>query len=67
MKIYRVKLANRTVVPPCSDKISVAEFDKTPDNDIVIQPTQFMKCLLILDMLCQGRKQVGIMLRHPHK
>ena len=50
MKIYRVKLANRTVVPPCSDKISVAEFDKTPDNDIVIQPTQFMKCLLILDM-----------------
>jgi hypothetical protein len=24
MKIYRVKLAKRTVVPPCSDKISVA-------------------------------------------
>ena len=23
MKIYRVKLAKRTVVPPCSDKISV--------------------------------------------
>ena len=24
MKIYRVQLAKRTVVPPCSDKISVA-------------------------------------------
>jgi predicted aspartyl protease len=47
MKIYRVKLAKNTIVPPCSDKISVAEFDETPDNNIVLQPTQFMKGLLI--------------------
>lgn len=62
-KIYRVKLAKRTVVPPFSNKISVAEFDETPANDIVLQPTQFMKGLLVLNMLCQGRKQVVIMLK----
>lgn len=66
MKIYRVKLAKRTVVPPYSDKISVAEFDETPDNDIVLQPTEFMKGLLIPNMICQGRKQVSIMLRNPN-
>ena len=67
MKIYRVKLAKRTVVPPYSDKISVAEFDETPDNDIVLQPTEFMKGLLIPNMICQGRKQVSIMLRNPNE
>jgi len=66
-KIYRVKLAKRTVVPPFSNKISVAEFDETPANDIVLQPTQFMKGLLVPNMLCQGRKQVAIMLKNPNE
>ena len=34
-------------------------------NDIVIQPTNFMKGLLVPNMLCMGKKQVPVMLRNP--
>ena len=65
MKIYRVKLANRTTVPPASNKLSTVEFDTEPDSETVIQPTRFMKKLLIPNMLCKGNKEVPIMLKNP--
>lgn len=64
-KIFRVKLGKRTVIPPCSNRISIVELDSTPDSDIIIQPTEFMKGLLVPNMLCEGKKSVSILLKNP--
>lgn len=64
MKIFRVKLAEKIVIPPCSNKLSSVEFDEIPSTDTVIQPTNFLKGLLIPNMICQGKKQVPIVLKN---
>ena len=43
------------------------ELDGKPHGDIVIQPTNFMKGVLIPNMLCPGEKIVPIMMRNPSK
>ncbi|CAG2207208.1 unnamed protein product [Mytilus edulis] len=65
MKIYRIKIKKKTVIPPGSSKVAIVELDEKPMNDIVIQPTNFMKGLLVPNMLCMGKKQVPVMLRNP--
>ncbi|CAC5422811.1 unnamed protein product [Mytilus coruscus] len=54
MKIYRIKIKKKTVIPPCSSKVTIVELDEKPMNDIVIQPTNFMNGLLVPNMLCMG-------------
>ena len=56
MKINRVKIAKRVVIPPYSSILASVELDGKPHGDIVIQPTNFMKGVLIPNMLCPGEK-----------
>ncbi|CAG2235881.1 unnamed protein product [Mytilus edulis] len=65
MKIHKTKIKKKIVIPPGSSKVAIVELDEKPMNDIVIQPTNFMKGLLVPNMLCMGKKQVPVMLRNP--
>ena len=47
VKIYRVKTAKRTVIPPFLSKGVESEFDEKPIGDVVTQPSSFMKGLLV--------------------
>ena len=44
VKIYRVKKKIIIIIPPYTKQVSFVEFDKEPDEDIVVvQPTSFQK------------------------
>lgn len=65
VKIYRIRAAKRSVVPPHSDKVLHLEFDVEPKTDIVLQPTNFMKGLLIPNLLCKGDNLAPVLLKNP--
>ena len=48
VKIYRVKTTEKIIIPPYTK-----EFDKEPDEDVVVQPTSFQNGILIPNSLCQ--------------
>ena len=41
VKIYRVKPTKNIIIPPYTTQVSIVEFDKDPDADVVVQPTSF--------------------------
>ena len=65
IKIYRVKTAKKTVIPPYSSKVVSAQFNQKPDRDVVVQPTNFMKGLLVPNMVCEGNKTAPVMVKNP--
>jgi hypothetical protein len=65
VKIYRVNTTKRIVIPPYTKQVSIVEFDKEPDEDVVVQPTSFQNGLLIPNSLCPGKRQVPLVVQNP--
>ena len=62
---YRVKTTKRIAMPPYTKQISIVEFDKEPEEDVVVQPTSFQNGLLIPNSLCPGKRKVPLVVQNP--
>jgi hypothetical protein len=65
VKIYRVKTTKRIVIPPYTKQVLIVEFDKEPDEDVVVQPTSFQNGPLIPNSLCPGKITVPLVVQNP--
>ena len=52
-------------MPPYTKQISIVEFDKEPEEDVVVQPTSFHNGLLIPNSLCPGKRKVPLVVQNP--
>lgn len=64
IKIYRIELKKKVVVPPYSIKLAETNISTVPDNNIIVQPRQHLKGLLSPNILIPEGEQVKVVLRN---
>ena len=53
------------VIPPYTKQVSIVEFDKEPDEDVVVQTTSYQNGLLTPSSFCPGKRKVPIVVKNP--
>ena len=59
-KVYRVKTARKTIIPPHTDQISHLVLN----TDVVVTPTTYIRGLLVPDILYKGERQFSVMVKN---
>lgn len=65
IKVYRAKVAERVVIPPHSNKIVCLEWDRKPKSEMVMQPTRYLRGLLVPNVLGSSENQFSVLFKNP--